>query len=247
MAARTIREALDEPGDSAMAEPDGTRRFDEREFALILRRAATLQQSDAARPPGSGLSLAEIESIAAEAGIDPVYVRQAVTVVSHDAPAGHRVIGAPARFQHERVLPAELDREAIAAAIEIARTEFGRPGATREAFDGVEWIARDDYGSAWLAIRAHGGAPRVIVGADRTNAAWVLGILLPLGGLIAASVVAGAAGLDPGPVVPAVGAAGGLLGARSLWRRSVARWQARARRVLERVAGTAATPVPPQD
>ena len=224
-----------------MAEPDAGRRFDEREFALILRRAATLQQSDAARPPRSGLSLAEIESIAAEAGIDPAYVRQAVAAVSSDAPTiGHRLIGAPARFQQERELSAALDREAIAAVIDIARTEFGRHGATREAFDGVEWTARDDYGSAWIAIRAHGGAPRVVVGADRTNAAWVLGILLPLGGLIVASLVAAAAGLDPGPAVPTAGAVGGLLGARSLWRRTIARWQARVQRVLERVSGLSA-------
>ena len=89
-----------------------------------------------------------------------------------------------------------------------------------------------------------GAAPSLVVGADRTNAAWVLGILLPLGGLIAASLVAAAAGLDPGPAVPAAGAVGGLLGARSLWRRTVARWQARARRVLEHLPGIAVPPDP---
>ena len=229
-----------------MGASEAGRRFDEREFALILRRAATLQQSDAARPPRSGLSLTEIESIAAEAGIEPAYVRQAVAAISSDAPGiGLRLIGAPARFQDERELPAALDRDAIAAVIDVARAEFGRPGTTREALDGVEWTARDDYGSAWLAIRAHGGAPRVVVGADRTNAAWVLGILLPLGGLLGASLVAAAAGLDPGPALPAAGALGGLLGARSLWRRSVARWRARAQRVLDRLSQIDAPPAAP--
>ena len=122
-----------------MGEPDATRRFDEREFALILRRAATLQQSDAARPPRSGLSLAEIESITTEAGIDSIYVRQAAAAVSSDPPTiGRRLIGAPARFQQERALPAALDREAMATVIDHARTEFGRHGVTREAFDGVD-------------------------------------------------------------------------------------------------------------
>lgn len=220
-----------------MQEREATRRFDEKEFALILRRAAALQQSDAARPLGSGLSLPEIESIAAEAGIDPAYVRQAAVAISGDAPTlGHRLIGAPPRFQDQRELPAPLDREGLAAALDVARAEFGRQGATREVLDGVEWTARDDYGHAWLAIRAHGGAPRVIAGADRTNAAWVLGTLLPIGGLIAGNAIAAIAGLDPSIAPTLIGATGGLLTARALWRRTAARWRSRVQRVLDRLS-----------
>jgi hypothetical protein len=227
-----------------MDDSEPTRRFDEKEFALILRRAAQLQQSDAAGPRGSGLSLAEIESIAAEAGIDPAYVRQAVVAVSSDtATIGRRLMGAPARFQDQRQLPAPLDREALAAALDVARDEFGRHGATREVLDGVEWTARDDYGNAWIAIRARGGPPRVVAGADRTNAAWVLGTLLPIGGLIAGNALAALAGLDPSITPTIIGAAGGLIGARALWRRTATRWQARVQRVLDRLA-TETVPAP---
>jgi hypothetical protein len=224
-----------------MSEAGTERRYDERQFALILRKAAALQQSDATAPARAGLSLAEIESIAAEAGIEAVYVRQAAGGVASDSPAaGWRLLGGRARMQDERELALPLDREGLARAVEIARAEFGRHGATREVLDGIEWTGRDDYGTAWVMVHAHGGPPRVVVGADRTNAAWVLGILLPLGGLLAGALTAGALGLEPGVAVPAAGAAGGLLTARTLWRRTVVRWQARVARVLDRLSGEGA-------
>jgi hypothetical protein len=68
-----------------MAEADDSRRFDEREFSLILRKAAELQESDGNRPARAGLTLREIEAIAAEAGIDARNVRGAVLALRDGA------------------------------------------------------------------------------------------------------------------------------------------------------------------
>ncbi|MEM9455194.1 MAG: hypothetical protein AAGF11_13515 [Myxococcota bacterium] len=86
--------------------------FSERESALILQRAAELQAQQ-----GRGLSLPELESAAAEAGIDVALVRQAaaeVTTLGTPAPApapasGGGMLGAPLRLLHERVVDGELD------------------------------------------------------------------------------------------------------------------------------------------
>lgn len=123
--------------------PHGDPSFSERESALILQRAAELQAQQ-----GRGLSLPELESAAAEAGIDVALVRQAaaeVTTLSTTAPAPVPVpapasgglLGAPLRLMHERVVDGELDpsRESDVMA-EITwqldpHSRKHRPGATR--------------------------------------------------------------------------------------------------------------------
>src|SRR6266566_2316594 len=65
-----------------MPDPQGgARRFSEKEVGLILQRAAELQQHDPRGPAEGGLSLADIEQIAAEAGIDPRHVQAAVATL----------------------------------------------------------------------------------------------------------------------------------------------------------------------
>jgi hypothetical protein len=55
--------------------PKRERRFNDEEVALIIKRAAELQQTEQAeQEPGSALSLPEIEEIAHEAGIDQAVV-----------------------------------------------------------------------------------------------------------------------------------------------------------------------------
>ena len=67
------------------------RRYTEEEFALILRKASEIQESPGEGPgrhPGQGLTLEEIQSIAAEAGIDPQAVSRAAVVSAEVSSAG---------------------------------------------------------------------------------------------------------------------------------------------------------------
>ena len=57
------------------------RRFSDREFALILRRAAELQESVQEESTSGGLTLAEIKGIGAAAGIDPELIAQAANAL----------------------------------------------------------------------------------------------------------------------------------------------------------------------
>ena len=55
--------------------------FKGKEINALLQAAARLQEEDLAKNDGGlGLSLAEVEEIAAESGIDPKYIRQAALI-----------------------------------------------------------------------------------------------------------------------------------------------------------------------
>lgn len=69
-----------------MNEPSPPARlYDEKEMRRLLERATELQKEEGSTPvPGGGLSLAELEEIAGEAGIDPRYLRRAAAELSVD-------------------------------------------------------------------------------------------------------------------------------------------------------------------
>lgn len=89
------------------------RRYGDTETEAILRRAAELQASGPSAPRADrGLTLAELEGIAKEAGIDPLLVRQAAREI--DRPRAGRpapFLGAPVRLRAERTCEGELDEE----------------------------------------------------------------------------------------------------------------------------------------
>ncbi|MCA9739356.1 MAG: hypothetical protein R3E98_12205 [Gemmatimonadota bacterium] len=82
-----------------MSETDlPARRYSDEEVARLLKRATELQRHESAAPSRDGLTLAELESIAREAGIDAALVRRAVHELDHDPPTG----GAARIFLGER-------------------------------------------------------------------------------------------------------------------------------------------------
>src|SRR5687767_11432039 len=102
------------------------RRYSDDEVALIIQRASELQQADAAaREPGSGLSLTELEEVALEAGLDPALVRRAAADVDTRQPSDvfSRLLGAPTRIQVGRTVDGELPAEAFELLVnELRRT-----------------------------------------------------------------------------------------------------------------------------
>jgi hypothetical protein len=87
-----------------------SRRFSEKEVALIIKRASELQQDEAPSESTTGMSLTELEQVAREAGLDPVLVRRAATDldtrVTQQEPS--RFIGAPTNLYLERTIEGEV-------------------------------------------------------------------------------------------------------------------------------------------
>lgn len=94
--------------------PNDETRYDDKQVGLILRRATELATANTAQSvEREGFSLAELEQIAQEAGIDPALVRQAATEVegSNDEGEWRWVMGAPLSIRVHRVVDVEVPED----------------------------------------------------------------------------------------------------------------------------------------
>lgn len=119
MAERTRDQAPVQASDAVV----DVRHFDEKAVAAILQRAAELDRKP--RESGTSLSLAEIEQIARDAGIDPAMIRQAARELEQgrQTTLSARLAGAPLQHTIERVVDHELtaiDHERLALLIRDA-------------------------------------------------------------------------------------------------------------------------------
>jgi hypothetical protein len=128
------------------------RRYGDAETEAILRRAAELQASGPAAPrTDHGLTLAELEGIAREAGLDPVLIRQAAREI--DRPAGARpapFLGAPTRVIAERVLQGELSEELWESMVEEIQRTVGNPGHVSKVGRTRTWLVLGPIGAPSL-------------------------------------------------------------------------------------------------
>ena len=111
--------------------PGSNRRFNDEEVALIIKRAAELQQTEAiADDPASALTLAEVEQIAKEAGIDPSLIRRAALTLDRPGEVNRPSpwAGAPTRLVFERVVDGEISTEEYEGLIDIVRRTMGDNG-----------------------------------------------------------------------------------------------------------------------
>ena len=113
--------------------PPKERKFSDEEVALIIKRAAELQQTEQVeQEPASTMSLAEVEQIASEAGIDPRLIRRAAQGLERPQEVNRpsAFAGAPTRLVFERVVDGEIqveDFELLVAEIRRAMGENGIP------------------------------------------------------------------------------------------------------------------------
>ena len=90
--------------------PDPNRTYTEKEIQALLERTAQLQAQEAESPDNDqeGLSLAELEAIAGDAGLDPQFLHRAALEMEH---SGGKPIGKNKTKTHvrvDRVLPSDL-------------------------------------------------------------------------------------------------------------------------------------------
>lgn len=199
--------------------------FSDEELALILNRAAELQ--DGSPRSGAGrYTLAEIQEIAAGAGIAPSHVATAAATVRERAPESSRVLGAPWRFRFEETLEGEVADDVVGELIDLVRRASGMQGRVREALGSVEWSARDSFGGTHVTVTRRGGRTTLVVLSTRSDSAALTGIVGGFGafaGSIALGVLIAGTGGIAAPLAGALGIAGATSGSwlsmRALWRR----------------------------
>lgn len=141
-------------------DPVSSRRYTDEEVKRLLKRAAELESEGPALPARvDGPTLAEIESIASEAGINPGLVRQAareldspgggITVL---APQSSAFLGAPTVFELERAVRGEIDQatlERLVGPIQRVADGMGHPSLLGKT---LTWQSEDASKTRMLQV-----------------------------------------------------------------------------------------------
>jgi hypothetical protein len=181
-----------------------SRRFNEKEVALIIKRASELQQNETTAESTTGMSLAELEQVAREAGLDPALVRRAAedldTRVTDQTPS--RFLGAPTALRLERTIDGEVPADEYEAMVLEMQRLLGGVGT-------ASTLGRTLQFSLTGATRQHASGRAVQVTVAPRNGRTTIRIEEPLGPLaggLFGGLMGGMGGGLMGPAI-AVGAA----------------------------------------
>jgi len=214
---------------------EAERRYTDREFAQIVRRAFALErqapQSISAR---DGLTLDEMQAIAAEVGIDPVALGHAAALQPVERSGSMaRALGAPDAW----VWKFSIEGGGVDVSARLLGTMqrmLRQRGEIRRRDGMTEWrsVGRSDQVSVTMA--PDGGDTRIEVAGDRGSALFLVALLALLPWSAAAAFLGAALSFTGSAVVLTVAAlAGAFLTARLLWRATGRRLRDR----LERLTG----------
>jgi hypothetical protein len=137
-----------------------SRRYSDDEVQRLLNRAAELETQGPGLPMRTeGSTLADIESIAEEAGINPALVRQAArelesgsTVLTVPPPLSGGFLGAPTVFELEHTVRGEasqLTLERLVPILQRASDGLGQPSLLSKT---LTWISQDSSKTRTLQV-----------------------------------------------------------------------------------------------
>lgn len=152
-------------------DPGGTpvRRYTDEEVRQLLARATRAQSRAPAARQAQGLTLAELEEVAAEAHIDVARLRTAARELEMERatrPAGvaARLAGGPLRVHVERVLPFEVEDTALQQLVMSIGAAAGDDGEARFAGRTFTWTASTNAGRRTsVRVNVHGGTTTIHV------------------------------------------------------------------------------------
>jgi hypothetical protein len=233
---------------------DDRRVYSDEEFALILRKAAEL----ASRPesPGAspaGLTLTEMKSAAAQAGLDPALVERAARLVAATSAVSplEGLTGGPLRHHHEARFPVALDEHRAALLLSAVRISGALAGSQDVGHSGSMGMAWHDGGeSEALGITARPGEDGTVVSVDLDRRGTLTQVAVFSGvGMFLALLFAGSALYPEDPALGIGAAIAGVVGplaiARGYWASSTRKARERIGVVMdaiERTLGQAETP-----
>ena len=169
--------------------PSSGRKFNDEEVALIIKRAAELQQTEQiAQDPANAMSLAEVEAIAKEAGIEPALIRRAANTLDQrtETPRPSPWVGAPTRLVFERVVDGEISPDVYEPIVNELRRTFGDNGVPSVLGKTLAWTSTQTGGRRHsrgrqvdVSVISRGGVTTIRVEEELRNIAGAL-----FGGLV---------------------------------------------------------------
>jgi len=216
---------------------EGSRRFTDRELALVLERATELDEADAA--PAAGLSLDDLREIAREVGISPAAIDRAVATLDRGQRVRPSLAGAPRVRKAVRALPTELDQEGIARVMSVVDDRTDTAGAITEALGSVRWTGQDRFKSTRVSVTAKDGETTIeVVEKAEPKMRRICHLLPPVWALMLAGPFAGAFISSSAGLVATVilAVAAGLAIGRGAWTLVSAMSQRRVSELAESLA-----------
>jgi hypothetical protein len=217
---------------------DDQRVYSDDEFALILRKAAELaSRVESPAASSEGLTLSEMKSAAAQAGLDPVLVERAAQMLADTAATSQleRLTGGPLRHNHEARFPIKLDENSAAlllSAVRITASQAGRRDVGHSSAMGMTWHDGGDMESLSITARPAEEGTAVSVALDRRGTFVVVTFLS--GFAIFGSVLFSVFAL--GPEAPALGFGGLVAGIGGALAVARGYWASSTRKVRERIS-----------
>ncbi len=196
------------------------RRYTDEEVALILRRAAELG-GETGPSRSEGLSLAEIQQVAREVGIDPATVaRAAAALPTRKRDRLTAILGGPLHYRLEATMPRRASDADLGRILQSIRRAAGRQGRATQVLDSVEWRTSGEREGSQLFVTVTTGdyGTTVEVTGDRQSTAALLYLVPGVAGMIVSLIVGASleAGWTAGGVI--AGLLGGVfLLSRTIW------------------------------
>ena len=137
------------------------RRYDQNELAAILRSAADEQTQAPSGEDTDGLTLADIQRVPSEVGIDPKFIANAAERLDRrPAKKGFHLGGTPTNEIIERNFEGELDDEAWEEIVGELRATFGCTGTPSLMGSSREWTGTTETRTVHLSARTKNGRTR---------------------------------------------------------------------------------------
>ena len=225
--------------------------YSDEEFALILRSAAELaNRAEQPRKSANGLTLTEMKSAAAQAGLDPAHVERAARQFVSRATASplERLIGGPLRHEHDARIHKRIDEDSAARLLSVVRinaTDFRSSNATGHASSlGMTWDAPGGGDVLSVVARPDADGTAISVVIDRQGTFVLIGVVSFLA--VFATVLVGMALNHASPLLGVgatiAGVSGTLSTARAFWASSTRRARQRMGVLMDAIGQTLVQP-----
>lgn len=141
------------------------RRYSEKEAGTILRKAAEMQRAEPSAADPAGFSLAELEEVAREAGIDPAVVRIAAAELSvtRAESFSKALVGGPLTVQFETELAGEYPAESFDALVPVIQSASSWQGQAGVVGKSLTWSARADSNTSSLQVLVVAGGGKTLI------------------------------------------------------------------------------------
>lgn len=140
------------------------RLYGDKDISRILKRATEMQEAEGPTE-ATGLSLEEIQQIAAEVGVDPKFIQAAVAELDQGTSSDKdfHLLGSPVSFSLEHVVEGEITDVQWEEMVEEIRQSFKLVGGSGKVGRSFEWTHDSRNQQTQVTVASRGGQTKIRV------------------------------------------------------------------------------------